>query len=242
MEKFRSFFLIYKKRIYVFFSALLVIFSIVSFAIINEKYKAKEVDEVTLEDNEVESFNVKEEAIKDKTIKVDIKGAVANEGVYELKEDSRVIDAVIASGGLLENASTRYLNLSKKLTDEAVIIVNTIEEINLLKEKDKNELPCEKISNACVEKKEVVTDIIYSEVLEEAKTETDKEELNTVVNINTASLEDLTKLDGIGESKAQKIIDYRNENGPFKSIEDIRNISGIGEKIYESIKEYIKAE
>lgn len=59
------------------------------------------------------------------------------------------------------------------------------------------------------------------------------------VNINTADLQTLMTLDGIGETYAQRIIDYRNANGPFESIEDIQNVSGIGEKRFESIKDSI---
>ncbi len=63
--------------------------------------------------------------------------------------------------------------------------------------------------------------------------------LNKKVNINLATKSELMKLNGIGESKAQKIIDYRNKNGLFKSIEDIKKVSGIGDAIYGKIKDYI---
>lgn len=60
-----------------------------------------------------------------------------------------------------------------------------------------------------------------------------------VVNINTAGVDELIKLNGIGETKAQAIIDYRNENGAFSSIDEITNVKGIGEKIFEKIKDNI---
>lgn len=62
---------------------------------------------------------------------------------------------------------------------------------------------------------------------------------NDKVNINTADSTELQTLTGIGESRAQAIIDYREENGRFKSIEEIKNISGIGDKMFEKIKEHI---
>ena len=60
-----------------------------------------------------------------------------------------------------------------------------------------------------------------------------------MININTASVVELMSLDGIGESKAKAIIEYRDINGDFENILDIKNVSGIGESIYEKIKDYI---
>lgn len=65
---------------------------------------------------------------------------------------------------------------------------------------------------------------------------------NSLVNINTATAEELTVLSGIGTTKAQAIVDYRKENGKFLSVEDITDVSGIGEKTFEKIKDYITVE
>ena len=72
-----------------------------------------------------------------------------------------------------------------------------------------------------------------NEISSEQKKET------TSVNINESSIEELTTISGIGESKAKAIIEYRTANGPFKSVEDIKNVSGIGDKLYDKIKAYI---
>ena len=62
---------------------------------------------------------------------------------------------------------------------------------------------------------------------------------NSKININKADITQLTTLTGIGESKAQSIIEYRNNNGSFKTIEDILNVSGIGDTLFAKIKDNI---
>ena len=161
-----------------------------------------------------------------KKIKIEVKGAVNNPGVYELDKNSRVIDAINIAGGLREDANTSLINLSKKLTDEMVIIIYTnyeIENYNASKVKTEYvyievESCPDKINDACIKE--------YSETN------------SGLVNINTSSLEELTSLPGVGEAKAKTIIEYRNKQ-KFNTIEDIQNISGIGASLFEKIKDHI---
>ncbi len=77
-------------------------------------------------------------------------------------------------------------------------------------------------------------------IYNEPSKETDESVLGTtLININTAGINELMTLSGVGEAKAKAIIEYREKNGSFKSIEDIKNVSGIGEAAYQKIKDYI---
>lgn len=152
---------------------------------------------------------------------VDIKGEVNIPGVYELIKGSRVIDVIMEASGLTENANTRYINLSKILNDGDSIIIYSNKEIEDSKKDKTEECICEEINSACIE--ENTTNSIS----------------NDLININTATKEQLMTLTGIGESKANEIIKYREENGNFKSIDEIINVNGISEKIFEKIKSNI---
>lgn len=146
---------------------------------------------------------------------VDIKGAVVNPGIYHLKSNAIVQDVITLAGGLSEDADTSNLNLSKKVTDEMVITVYTHEEVKDL------------------EKQEAIV-----ETGNESKDDDDTT-ASGLVSINTASLEELMTLPGIGEAKAKSIIQYRENCGKFAKKEDLLNISGIGEKVYAELEAYI---
>lgn len=189
---------------------------------------------------------LKEDIVEDKTnytkIKVDVKGQVEKAGVYELESDSRVIDAINKAGGLKKGANTDYINLSKKLVDEMIIIIYSNDEVSKFKEEEKEiiyiEYVCkcpDNINDACITDK----DTVNTNGVEENK-DSNKEEKDELVSINKGSKEELMTLIGIGESKADNIIKYREEHGEFKKLEDIMNVSGIGESAYAKIKDYIK--
>ena len=204
-----------------------------------------EVKEQSKKDKEIVKIEKNQDKKEELFYYVDIKGAVKNPGVYKLKENSRVIDVINESGGLNENADTSILNLSKKIFDEMFIIIYTKDEIN----KYKNETISTKKINEKLEKEIIVIDENNSANIKskqntnsnkqkENVSETQKDD-NNLININTASKEELLTITGIGESKADSIINYRKENGSFEKIEDIKNVSGIGESLFEKIKDYI---
>lgn len=172
--------------------------------------------------------NVSKEELKE--IMVDIKGYVNQPGIYKLKEDSRVIDAINMAGGVTNMADTSVLNLSKKLKDEMVIIVYSYEQVanfKLIKEEESI------VEEQC---KVGINDIENDACIEQKQEEVNS---NTKVSINTGTLEELMTLEGIGEAKAKSIIEYRETNGNFEKIEDILNVSGIGESLFDKIKENI---
>ena len=162
--------------------------------------------------------------------KVDIKGEVINPGIYSLKVGSRVSDVINLAGGLTDIGDTTVINLSKKITDEMVIIIYSIYEVSewektLEKEKAliencKNGYSIE--NNACIENNEVTNN-----------------QGNNKVSLNTATKEELMTLSGIGEAKAESIIKYRDDHGGFTDINELKDINGIGDSIFDKIKDNI---
>ena len=175
--------------------------------------------EVSAENVEITKTDVTNVTSK---VYVDIKGSVKKPGVYQVSADSIVWDIVNLSGGFTKNAYTKNINLSQKVKDEMVIYVFSKSEMSKMNNTVKTDTTC-------------TTNIInYDNCIT-----TEKKETNTVlVNINTASKEELMNVSGIGASKADSIIAYRIKT-PFSKIEDIMNVSGIGESLFDKIKKYI---
>jgi competence protein ComEA len=176
-----------------------------------------------------------EEKIQDEIItkyNIDIKGAIKNPGVYQVDNNLTVNEVIKIAGGLTKDADTSVINLAKKIKDEMVIIVYTKEEV-------KNSNIVDTVIKV-VEKECICPNIENDGCLNtEIKDSISNGENNNLVNINTASKEELQTIKGIGESKADSIIKYREKNGLFKTIEDIKNVEGIGDTLYETIKVYI---
>ena len=208
----------------------IIIFVLFTLYTIYDTYSFETESEVKTKKNEtVTKKDEKEEKTKNETVLVDVKGEVNTPGVYELTSNNTVIDAINKAGGLTKKSDTSNINLSKKLEDEMVIIVYSKAEIQKMEE---DKIVCPPCNNACITE-------------EDEKAKLDVKEENTAetpmgkININTADETTLQTLDGIGETKAKAIIEYRNKNGNFKTIEDIKNVSGIGDSVYEKIKDKI---
>ena len=215
-----------KKYRYIILSGLLIIV----FLFFNKNSDEIELtSDLSLEIKE----EVTEEIPKEEKIKVDIKGAVKNPGVYEINSNGRVADAIAISGGLTNDADTSILNLSKNLTDEMVIIIYTKEEVaEMLKGSTsikyiEKECICPKIENdACID----------NVIDNKPDTNTSNEQK---VSLNSATIDELMQLPGIGEVKAKAIIAYREENGGFKTIEELLEVNGIGESTFNKIKDQL---
>jgi len=234
-----EFFEKYKK--YIIVSSILVVFLLISIFIYYHSYKEDNKREKIVDASFIEKEMIEEkeetkiEEIPINEYYVDIKGAVTNPGVYKLESNSRVIDVVNLAGGVTEDADTRCINLSKKIKDEMVIYVYTKQEVlDMYKDIDKND---DVICN------NIVNDAYVDYTNPSENTENDNNDItgdvNNKININTADLSLLTTLPNIGESKAQAIIDKRNEIGGFTSIEQLKEVNGIGDATFEKLKDLI---
>ena len=214
---------------------VLIIFIIVCIVFVKINLKNKQYKDIEIESDIVKENTIEEkEEIKEEIIKyhIDIKGAINNPGVYELSSDLTVNDAIKIAGGLTKDADTSVINLAKKITDEMVIIIYTKEEV---KKSNIVDTVIEVVEKECV-CPNIKNDGCLNTEIDDTISNKENSEL---ININTATEEELQNIKGIGASKAKSIIKYRNENGNFKSIEDIKNVEGIGDTLYETIKIYI---
>ncbi len=148
-------------------------------------------------------------------IMVHVCGSVVSPGVFRIEKGSRLIAAVEAAGGFDIDADRDFLNLAKVVNDGEKIYVPSYEETESygLSERTEGKWPVE-----------------------------NGEKGTRIININTATAEELTALPGIGESRAKDIVAYRARVGPFEKKEDIKNISGIGDSLYLRIADQICTE
>ena len=177
-------------------------------------WMSRQGEEVEEADTSLAETTILPQEVEDKTtistvIYVDVKGEVHHPGVYQMKAENRVKDLIEAAGGFTPLADDQKLNLAQLLEDQMVIIVPQKGE----------EVNSELAQSPASQKKEVG---------KEGK-----------VNINTATVEELKTLKGIGEKKAEAIIEYRKKNGSFKNKEELMKVRGIGKKLYESFQERV---
>ena len=168
--------------------------------------KEESVEETIVVETTVLAEKTEVSTTQETVIFVDIKGAVKNPGVYQMKVGDRVKDALDAAGGLTDEADSQKVNLAKRLEDQMVIVVPKVGE----------------------EAEEIPAGETRKEATKEGK-----------VNINTATVEELKTLKGVGEKKAEAIIEYRKKNGSFQTKEDLMKVRGIGKKLFESFQERI---
>lgn len=150
---------------------------------------------------------------KPQALAVYVCGAVVKPGVYELTEGARVVDALLLAGGYRSDAASEYLNQAEYVEDGQRLYVPTEEEAHQLED--------------------------GTDRLEDRTSQRDGTDASGKLDINKASQEELMTLPGIGQAKAQAIIEYRNEHGQFTSIEELKNINGIKDGVYNKVKDNI---
>ena len=199
----------------------------------------EEIVEGNMVENTVGNLEENEETTKEGTEKiiVHVSGAVNKEGIVELEENSRISDAIDKAEGLKENADTKNINLAFKLEDGMKIYIPTIEE-----SREQNEQNGQSQNQTLMDETSKYVTSSSGVVQEEQTNGQSEQKKNEKININTATQTELETLPGIGPSTSLKIINYREENGKFKSIEEIKEVSGIGDAKYENIKDLICVE
>ena len=141
---------------------------------------------------------------------VHVVGEVNKPGVVKVPDGTRLYNVIEKAGGMTKDAQTDYLNLAESVKDG--------QQVNVISKKQYKKLKKDK-------KKSHKT--------------ADGKDTSGLININTATAEELKSLNGIGDAKAQAIVEYRTQSGNFSKIEDIKNVSGIGDATFNNIKSQI---
>lgn len=194
----------------------------------NESTEVKETinevnnSEISYETDENSDDEILTNKKKKTTIIVHIIGEVNKPGVVKLEEGARIIDAINEAGGQTENADLSKVNLAYIVEDGTQIYIpkynENLTDVSLIRD-DEGE-----------------------GVIKESVVNNESSTNKTKVNINTATKEKLITLPGIGDAMADKIINYRTQNGKFEKIEDIKKVSGIGDSKFNNIKDIITVE
>lgn len=173
-------------------------------------------------DNNTNKQTGKEDAINNENIFIHVSGEVYNPGIVILEENSRIIDVIEAAGGITVNADISNVNLAFAVSDGMKIHIPNFNEVKDL------------------QAEYIISDGGKNVIVDNGEgTINGKGGKASKVNINTANETELVSLTGIGPSTANKIIEYREKNGKFKSIEELTNVNGIGSSKYEAISNLI---
>ena len=167
--------------------------------------------EVSLSTEIKNEITTGQECISEHLIYVYINGAVKHPGVYPVKEGSRIFTVIEQAGGFTEKAKEECLNQAEPVSDGQEVRVLTKKEYQRSRKQD----------------------------YEEAKETVSASRTVNKININTAPVQDLMTLPGIGQTKAAAIIEYRDKNGSFTEMEQIKNVSGIGDATFSKLKDMI---
>lgn len=181
-----------------------------------------------------DTLGTNQEQVNENTEKiyVYVTGQVNIPGVVILNKGSRIADAINAAGGTTSKANTTKINLVYVLEDGMKVNVPSNDDLK----KDSNfEYITKDSGEGAGDANNLNTDSNSSGTSSNTK----RERISSIVNINTATQTELETLPGIGPSTALKIINYRKENGKFSSIEDLKNVNGIGDNKFEALKKYI---
>ena len=205
----------FKKSIFLVLIGLLVVGIFIYKNLNNNQYDGIELNDYNILEVEGEGVEGEKEESESSYIIVHIAGEVTNPGIMKVKKDSRVADVIEMAGGLTKSANIEKVNLAFIVSDGQKIYIPSIYDN-------------EESGYVTTENGEGIIDNSFS-----IKANAEK------ININTATQTELEQLTGIGPSTALKIINYRNENGKFKTIEELKNVPGIGENKFQSIKDNI---
>ncbi|MGO1969548.1 MAG: helix-hairpin-helix domain-containing protein [Levilactobacillus brevis] len=152
----------------------------------------------------------------DERVFVDVQGAVKHPGLYQFSSTMRIADALKAAGGLVARADRQRINLAMRLTDQQQVYIPL--------------------------KGEKMPETAGSAPSGSTATTASNQATGTpaaVVNLNTATVTELQQLTGIGEKKAQKIVDYRTDHGHFQSVKDLAQVPGFGEKTVANLQDQL---
>jgi competence protein ComEA len=208
---------LWQEKRFILISSLIGCIIIITGAVLLNNRQTMAVQEERLSNQSEVTADVSSASTVDATIPttviVDVKGAVKSPGVYDITEVPRIQTAIVQAGGATSNADMTQVNLAAIMADGQVVYVPHKGE----------EIP-----------------LIYQQTSAvSGNNQGQQQSTGMQVAINTADATQLQQLDGVGPKKADKIIAYREANGPFQIIDDLKNVDGFGEKSIAAIADQI---